>query len=222
MSDSVPPQTGRPVHTRTGVKLPAFHHHPLYRKLLHHSRTLHTYSTMLALILFCFFAVTGFMLNHSTWFGLDATRSTESEITIPPDVLAKKDKLAIVEYLRAHAGVTGAAQDFDLPTADDESFHISFKSPRSHSDVDITPADGSTKIATETRGVAGLMAKLHTAREAGPAWQLMLDVTSFLLLFASLSGFVLWYSLPKRRTLGLVGFAASIVLIVATYWWAVP
>ena len=78
--------------------VPGFHHHPVYRKLLHHTRTLHTYLTMLALVMFLFFAMTGFMLNHADWFGLDRTHETTVEMTIPPPAL--HEKLALVEWLR--------------------------------------------------------------------------------------------------------------------------
>ena len=43
-----------------------------YRSMLHYSRMLHTYLSMLATVLFIFFASTGFMLNHPVWFHLDA------------------------------------------------------------------------------------------------------------------------------------------------------
>ena len=204
---------------RGTVVVPWFHHHPVYRKILHWTRTLHTYLTMLALVMFLFFALTGFMLNHAEWFGLDETRTTTSELKLPATAL--HDKLALVEYLRAEGHVSGAVQPFDLPGSEDP-FHVAFKSPRSQMDVDVTPADGKATIETQTRGVAGILTNLHTAKYAGRAWQCVLDATAILLFLASLTGFLLWYALPKRRKLGLIGLAASIVLVIVFYLMLVP
>ncbi len=203
----------------------AAHHLPprrgeLRRALLRHSRALHTYLSMLATVLFLFFGVTGFMLNHPTWFGLDNTRTTNATATLPPGPIAAKDKLAVVEFLRAR-GATGAVDPFDWP-GEGEPFHIGFKSPHGQCDADITLPTGETQLAIQTRGVAGLITRLHTAREAGPIWRLLLDATAILLVVVCLTGLILWQSLPKRRTLGTVGLVLSVLAIAAAYWCCVP
>lgn len=200
---------------------PTHRHSQAYRQLLHHSRTLHTYLSMLAVVLFFFFGATGFMLNHAEWFGLDKTTTHESTVTIPQTVLEKSDKLLLVEFLRSDGHITGAVQSFDWP-AEGDPFHLAFKSPRSQVDVDITLPSGEAKIVTESRGIAGLMSRLHTARDAGAAWQWLVDATAVLLILASLTGLVLWQSLPKRRTLGMIAFAVSIVAVGMVYWMCVP
>ncbi|MDB5328051.1 MAG: hypothetical protein JWM57_3620 [Phycisphaerales bacterium] len=195
-------------------------HGPAYKALLRYSRALHTYASIFALITFTFFAVTGFMLNHSDWFGLDSTHDSESTLTIPADVLAGKDKLVLVEYLRAH-GVTGAVQQFDWPD-EGEPFHVAFKSPRSKSDADITLPTGETRLTVQTQGLPGLMTRLHTAKDAGRVWQLLVDATAIFLLFVCLSGLVLWQSLPKRRKTGIIAFAVSLLGIGLAFWLFVP
>ena len=50
----------------------------------------------------------------------------------------------------------------------------------------------------------------------------ILDAVAILLLLASLTGFLLWYALPKRRRLGVIGLIASVVLVAAFYVWLVP
>lgn len=192
----------------------------VYRKLLHWSRTLHTYLSMLAVVLFLFFGATGFMLNHAEWFGLDRTTSTTREIALPESAL-DHDKLALVEYLRAHAQVSGAVEPFDWP-GEGEAFHLAFKSPRAHSDVDIALETRTATVTTETRGIPGLMTRLHTAREAGPAWQLILDATSLLLVAASVTGIVLWQSLPKRRLIGALALGMSVAALAGVYVALVP
>ena len=195
-------------------------HRTLYRALLRHARTLHTYLSMLATVLFMFFAATGFMLNHPVWFKLDNSRTTEVTTTLPQALIAAKDKLALVEYLR-QKGASGAVEKFDWP-GDGEPFHVAFKSPRSQTDADITLPGGETRLSIETRGVAALLTRLHTSREAGPVWQLLLDATAFLLFSVSVTGLILWQSLPKRRRLGTLAMAACVTAIGLAYWLCVP
>jgi uncharacterized protein len=223
-ADSSSPGTVAKKHGHPRRARPHFRHHPLYRKTLHFMRTMHTYLTMLALILFLFFAVTGFMLNHEEWFGLDNSWSSTSEAAIPPSLLSARDKLALVEYLRANCSVGGAVEPFDWPSVEDpqEPLHLAFKSPRGQTDIDIALSDGKAAIAVETNGVGALLMNLHRAKHAGPAWRLVTDATALLVLLASVSGFVLWYSLPKRRTLGLIGLVASVVMVCVFYFALVP
>ena len=195
-------------------------HRPLYRAMLHYCRTLHTYFSMLATVLFVFFASTGFMLNHPVWFGLDNSRTTESTVSIPAEVIAAKDKLALVEFLRAH-GVNGAVDKFDWP-GEGEPFHVAFKSPKSQSDADITLPNGETHLTIETRGLPALLTRLHTAKDAGPIWRLFLDATALLLLLVCMTGLVLWQSLPKRRTVGSIAMVASVLAVALAYWLCVP
>jgi hypothetical protein len=201
-------------------------HHPMprhrkvYRSMLHYSRTLHTYFSMLATVLFIFFASTGFMLNHPVWFGLDNSHTTDSTITIPDPVITAKDKLALVEFLRAH-GATGAVDKFDWP-GDGEPFHVSFKSPKAQCDADITLPGGETHLSIETHGLSGLITRLHTAKDAGPIWRLFLDATAILLLLVCITGLILWQSLPKRRMVGSIAMAMSVMAVVLAYWLCVP
>ena len=195
-------------------------HSPAYKAVLRYSRALHTYVSMFALIAFTFFATTGFMLNHSDWFGLDSTHASESTLTIPADLLAKKDRLALVEYLRAH-GVNGALQQFDWPD-EGEPFHIAFKAPGSKSDADISLPDGETRLKVQTRGLLGMITRLHTAKDAGRAWELLVDAAAIFLLFVCLTGLILWLSLPKRRRTGVIAFVVSLSAIALVFWLFVP
>lgn len=195
-------------------------HSAIYKAVLKYARSLHTYVSMFALIALTFFALTGFMLNHPGWFGLDDTHREEKTVTLPAETIEKQDKLSLVEFLREN-GVRGAVRPFDWP-GEGEPFHVSFKAPAGQADADITLPTGETRLTIETRGLSGLMTRLHTAKEAGPVWQFLLDATAIFLAFVCLSGLILWQSLPKRRTIGAAAFAVSLALIVGAYAWFVP
>lgn len=201
-----------------------FHHHPLYRKTLHAMRVAHTYLTMLALVLLVFFSVTGFMLNHAEWFDTGDPVQTTADTVIPREILAAGDKLALVEHLRSEHAIRGAVEPFDLPDASaaNEPVQLVFKSPRSQTIVDISWPDGKTQITTETNALAALLMNLHKGKDAPPSWRLLLDATAALLFLGAVSGFVLWYSLPHRRLLGLIGLALSLFVVLGVFFLLIP
>src|SRR4051812_20138848 len=95
--------------------------HPVYRKFLHWTRTLHTYATMLALILLIFFSFTGFVMNHTGWFKLDDFTATDQTAAAPmPAEIARatgdaasKHAMDVEVYLRMYEGARGERTNFD-------------------------------------------------------------------------------------------------------------
>ena len=77
-------------------------------------------------------------------------------------------------------------------------------------------------IHEETYNTLALLADLHTGKSTGNAWPFIIYSTAILLFFASVSGLILWISLKKRRTIGLVALAVSVAICIAFYVWLVP
>lgn len=192
---------------------------PAGRLFLSVSRTLHIYLTMLVCLLLLFFGTTGFMLNHADWFGLETIRNSTREGTLPRTMLVPLDKLAVVEQLRSEYGAVGAVDSFE---AEPESLRIVFKRPGLRSEANIAIADGKLQFSTEQRGTAALLTDLHKGASAGTGWKWVIDGTAVLLVFGSLSGLILWISLPRRRALGIGALAVGLLSSVATYWFLVP
>jgi len=189
------------------------------RKLVVLSRWLHTYLTMFGLLAMSFFAVTGLMLNHGQWFGLDRTRQSTRQGTLPPELARSGEKAAIVARLRSDFDVAGALEDFE---ADDEVIYVSFARPGCRTDVEVDRADGRVQLTTRRRGLAAIMAELHTGTAAGRWWRLLIDVTAVLLALAVVTGAIIWLSLPRRRFWGLVALLAGAAVWVGTYLLLVP
>ena len=197
----------------------ALHTHPAFRRILPLTRTLHIYLSLLALGLLFFFAFTGFLLNHDEWFALSNTQTTTSELPLPAEVMASGEKLTLVEYLRAHAAVSGAVQPFDLTS---DPIHLTFKSPKAVVDIDIRKSNNLASITTEARTTLALLSQLHTAKYAGTSWRLLIDGVALLLAISSLTGLILWTALFKRRTLGLLALLVSLGVCVITYLLLIP
>lgn len=186
------------------------------------TRTLHIYVSMFGLILLIFFAFTGFVMNHEGWFALSEPRVSERTSTAPVELAGAKDAnahLAVVEYLRAHEGARGEVSSYD---EDEDSVRVQFAAPARKTDFTLTRTSGDLAVHEETRNSFAFLADLHMGKATGAGWKLMIDGAALLLLFASLSGLVLWISIKKRRTIGLVALAVSLALCAVFLFLLLP
>ena len=200
--------------------------HPLYRKFLHLTRTLHTYGTMLALIVIIFFSFTGVLLDHPLFFGLEGHHDIDKTASMPMEIAAGKGDAnseyarKIEVYLRMHEGAKGERSSFE---DEGESVRVQFTGSGRTTDYSVAKADGKIEEHFEIRSAWALMADLHKGKGTGDPWRFwIIDMTAILLVFACVTGVILWISLPKRRTLGIVALVASIVLCAAGYFLLLP
>lgn len=213
---------------------------------LYWTRALHTYATMLALILLIFFSFTGFVMNHGGWFKIDdfteVNQTAKADLPAPL-VAARGGKgtehgYQVEAYLRQNEGARGELTGFDDL---DDAIAVQFTGVGRKMEYSINralpaapatgpateggsaaPAEGAKRAGQidehfEIRNTLALMSDLHKGTGSGGAWRLFIDATAIFLAFASLSGVILWISLPKRRMLGIVALAASVVLCGACY-----
>ena len=175
-------------------------------------RTFHVYLSLLGLILILFFSLTGFILNHSDWFGLDETTTETRRASLPPELLVGAfDRLTVVESLRRDHGVAGLLEDFETGK---HTLRISFARPGELTDVLVDRRDGSAELRVESGGAAQLLTDLHRGEHSGAGGGLLIDATSVLLLLISLTGLVLWVTLPKRRRHGVAAGALGVGFFV--------
>ncbi|RYG85390.1 hypothetical protein EON77_05650, partial [bacterium] len=98
----------------------------LKKSLLLWTRTLHIYASVFALLAILFFAFTGFLLNHPTWFDLEKTQVETRDTLVPEELATGEEKLALVEHLRASEGARGVVKSY---TRNDEQTVIHFTGP---------------------------------------------------------------------------------------------
>lgn len=184
-------------------------------------RTLHIYLSLLIFLAMLFFSLTGLFLNHESWFGLDNIRRSTQIGELPAEMVksGEPDKLAVVERLRAQFNVTGALDAFDV---DDESIKITFKSPARRIEAAITRADGKTEITREYQGAVALLNDLHKGRSSGAGWSIVIDACAIVMILSALTGLILWLTLPRRRTLGIIALVLGLLIGVGVYWMLVP
>ena len=189
------------------------------RKVVLAARWLHTHVAMFALLAMSGFAVTGLMLNHSEWFGLDEIRTETLNGTLPRSILQPVDKLAIVERLRSQFGATGAVEGFDV---EEEELVIDFQRPGRRTRAVVDRADGGLEVVTEIRGVAAILTDLHKGAAAGSGWKPLIDLTAVLLILAAVTGVIVWLSLPKRRVGGAVALLLGAGVWITAYLLLIP
>jgi len=179
------------------------------------TRTVHLYASLLGLVLCGFFGATGFVLNHEDWFESEPVRRSEDAV-LPAEVMAELEPLAVVESVRAAFALAGGLTAYE---SDPGELRLSFSRPGETSDVVIALADGRATLEQEREGTLAALTDLHKGKRSGALGKRLVDATSLLLLTISISGFVLWLTLPKRRRPGLValGFSLGLVVIALGY-----
>jgi hypothetical protein len=196
-----------------------------HRLLLKWARTIHVYVTLFGFALLLFFAVTGFVLNHEEWFGLDKPVEKTTEGTLPTAMLAEPDKFAVVEALRKDYGAVGyvAPEDFGV---EDNELRVVFRSAGGLCEAKIDRGDGKTVLTRESRGLVGVLTDLHRGKTRdktlGRAWGLLIDVVAGMFVVVSVTGLILWSSLRSRGHYGLLVMTLGVAAGFAVFFAYVP
>ena len=97
------------------------------------------------------------------------------------------DKLQVVEYLRANAGIRGALADFRI---DDQQCEVVFKGPGYAASALVDRATGRFDLTESRFGMAAIVNDLHKGRDTGPVWGAVIDLSAAVLVFVSLTGLI--------------------------------
>jgi uncharacterized protein len=223
-----------------------------HRWLLKTARTIHVYTTLFGLAVILFFAVTGFMLNHTEWFLPDdakleaqtrrVTRPLPTEklpglkVPTPSEATGEatgEEKLAVVEALRKEFGISGELSSFGFVKDDHDrqQIKVEFKRAGGETLATIDVESGQTEVATTYQGWAIVVTDLHRGnrgnltnevKRTGRVWSFVIDATCFLLLIISATGLVMWWSLKTRAKWGALVFLFGTGATFAVYYWFVP
>ena len=195
--------------------------HAWKRRLAKYSRWLHIYASMTSFVVVFFFAVTGWTLNHASWF--DRERTSRGAGTLDPrwtnTGTADVAKLEIVEAIRTthHAG--GAVTDFRV---DGDQLSVTFKGPGYAADAVIDRKSGKYELTQTSLGLVAVANDLHKGRDTGNVWRAVIDVSAALLTFISLTGLLLLYFIHKHRLAGFILLLAGGAITALLYAAWVP
>jgi uncharacterized protein len=185
------------------------------------SRIVHVYTSMIALIVVLFFALTGLTLNHPSWTfgdGLDVetvsgTLPFDTELVDTDGTTAGVDYLSISEYVRNTYDVRGSVDSFETV---DGQVSIAYKNPGYSADLFVDLDSGAFDLTVEQQGWVAVMNDLHKGRDTGSAWKWLIDVAAGFLVVISVTGLTMQCFLRKRRrsALALAGVGALAVVMV--------
>lgn len=179
-------------------------------------RWLHTYTSMISLLVVLFFSITGITLNHPDW--LFGTKEVKTEVTgtMPAGWIKNGEVnwLTVAEELRAKQNLKGRANE---PSVNGNEADISFLAPGYSADAFIDTQTGKYTVNILQQGGVAVMNDLHKGRDAGTAWKWVIDVSGAILTLVSLTGIGILLFLKKTRTqaLTVMGVASVLVLVLA-------
>ena len=191
---------------------------PLSLRIHSAIRWLHTYISLVTLLIVLFFSITGFTLNHAEW---SSGGLTQKEVTGSVNVkwldIAAPDKLNIAEKLRQDHSLRGHVDEIRI---DDRECTVMFKASGYAADAFIDVKTGQYQMTIMEEGKLAMMNDLHKGRYAGKVWGVLIDAAAILLTTISLTGLGLLFFLKRIRTSGLVVVAAGAVMLGVTVYLA--
>jgi len=184
------------------------------------TRRLHSWLSMTSLLVVLFFALTGITLNHPTWLGASDPQTRTSTGVLPASTVVNgaADPLAISEYLRADADVSGQVTAHAETTTGGT---IDYDGPGTSASVTYTTSTRAYSLTSTTYGLVGALNDLHKGRHAGTSFRWLIDVSGGLLTLVAVTGLILQLYIRRSRRTGLVlvgfGTVAAVVLMVVNW-----
>jgi hypothetical protein len=186
---------------------------PLNLRIHSAIRWLHTYISLVTLLIVLFFSITGLTLNHAEWSsGGVVEKQVTGSINVKWLDINAPDKLSIAEKLRQDHSLRGHVDEVRI---DDRECTVMFKAPGYAADAFIDVKTGQYQMTIVEEGKLSVMNDLHKGRHSGKLWSVLIDASAILLTIISLSGLGLLFFLKRIRTGGLIVVGAGALLLIA-------
>ena len=186
---------------------------PLNLRIHSAIRWVHTYISLVTLLIVLFFSITGLTLNHAEWSsGGVVEKQVTGSINVKWLDINAPDKLSIAEKLRQDHSLHGHVDELRI---DDRECTVMFKAPGYAADAFIDVKTGQYQMTIAEEGKLAVMNDLHKGRHSGKLWSVLIDASAILLTIISLSGLGLLFFLKRIRTGGLIVVGAGALLLIA-------
>ncbi len=181
-------------------------------------RWFHVYASMIAFLVILFFGATGLLLNHPSWLGGEEIVTTDFEGSLPDTVRTSDgtiEFLSVSEFLRSEHGVVGEVTNFDQ-IGDEGSINYTGPAYGASAKFDVDSLDYQLSVREE--GLVNAMRDLHSARDTGSVWGLVIDISAVFLVFVAVTGLGIQLFMRKRRRRALLWLAGGSLVSVALIW----
>lgn len=211
-------------------------HKPSTRAILHrfvfrksdvyrYARHVHAWFSAFAFLSLIFFAGTGLFLNNTDWFDSEPDQVI-LQVTIPTEILAQVKTLEnpaplLLEAIRKQAQpqiLSGVFKSSDLI---DGELDMRLDGAKGHTDITVALDTGRTEITVKPESVLDTLKNLHKGKNVGTIWKLVIDISAILILILSIAGYLLFFSLRKRKAISLWLTGLCFVSLVSVFIWGV-
>jgi len=210
-------------------------HQPSTQKILHrfivrksdfyrYARHVHAWLSAFAFLALIFFAGTGLFLNNADWFASNPDE-VNFQIKLTPVVLAKAQSLEnpaplLLDVIRKQSSqsLSGAFKSSDLV---DGALDMRLEGAKGHTDISVALDTGLTEITVKPQSVLDTLKNLHKGKNVGTVWKLIIDISAILILILSIAGYILFFSLRKRKAISLWLTGLCFVSLISAFIWGV-
>jgi hypothetical protein len=191
------------------------------------TRDLHLYAGLFISPFLLLFAVSVFFLNHAKVTPNRWTRvELRENIQVPADIdrLQGRDAVAAGQQVLRQIGIDGEI-GFTRFVRQTQHFVFPVSTPRLEANVDVDINARTATVSSRPTTFLESLAYLH--KMPGPhnvairgnwqptrAWRGFADATIYLVLFITLSGVYLWWSLRAERRVGVVMLSTGFITLV--------
>ncbi|MCE1173393.1 MAG: PepSY-associated TM helix domain-containing protein [Propionibacteriales bacterium] len=174
------------------------------------TRTLHSWTSMVSLLIVLFFALTGLLANNPQWTFGQQPQVTSVNGQLPDGAIVNgaPNYLVISEYLRTSQGASGQITDYGLSG---DNGRISYGSPGYTATATFSVSAGTFTLQTTRSGFVALLTELHKGTNASTPWKLAIDVAAIGLTAVAATGLILQLMMAKKRTTALVLLSIGVV-----------
>ncbi len=179
-------------------------------------RNFHLFSSLIAAIFLLFFAFTGYLMNHSSEWGLDDIQETEHTLTLPDTLKKNHTKEAIVAWCHAN-GARGELAEF---ISENGTINVTCVNAGQNFEAEIDLDSGEVNILIQKNSFLESLAEIHRSPSAdGKSTSLFIDTMAVLMAIVSLSGIFLFFRMATRENkLALLTFVLSIAAAITVYY----
>lgn len=189
------------------------------------ARHVHAWLSAFAFLALTFFAGTGLLLNNPNWFATPS-HDIDLQVTIPSQVLAQAKTLEnpapllldTVRQLNKTQPLVGAFKSSDLV---DGELDIRLEGAKGHTDITVPLDTGLASITITPESTLDVLKNLHRGKHVGAIWKWVIDISAIIILVLSCAGYVLFFSLRKRKTISLWLTGLCFVTLVSLFLWGV-
>ena len=189
-----------------------------------YARHVHAWLSAFAFLSLIFFAGTGLFLNNSEWFASEP-KEVSLQVTVPTQVLEQAKTVEnpaplLLEAIRKASPQTlsGAFKSSDLV---DGELDMRLVGAKGHTDITVALDTGHAEMTVKPESVLDTLKNLHKGKNVGTVWKLVIDISSILILILSFAGYLLFFSLRKRKAISLWLTGLCFVTLVSVFIWGV-